>query len=75
MIGYGVDGNLIDEYFQMSNTTCHDSMYKLCKAVIGVFDEVYLRELNVADTVQLLTINEARGFSEIIGIIYCMPWE
>jgi hypothetical protein len=62
MIAYGVDGDVIDEYLRLSKTTCLDSMYKSCEAVIGVFSEVYLRLPNVADFVQLLLINEERGF-------------
>jgi hypothetical protein len=53
MLAYVV-ADLIDEYLRMSETTCLDSMYKFCKAVIVVFSEVYLREPNVYDTSRLL---------------------
>jgi hypothetical protein len=59
-------------YLRMSKTTCLDSMYNFCKAVITVFDTVYFREPNVEDTARLLLINEARGFSGMIGSIDCM---
>ena len=75
MLAYGVSGDLIDEYLRMSETTCLDSMYKFCKAVIAVFGEVYLRQPTAADTAQLLSINEARGFPGMIGSIGCMHWE
>jgi hypothetical protein len=35
MLEYGVDGDLIDEYLQMSETICLDAMYKSCKSVIA----------------------------------------
>jgi hypothetical protein len=47
----------------MSKTTCLESMYKLYKAVIAVFDEIYLREKTVDDTIgRLLSTNETKGF-------------
>jgi hypothetical protein len=60
MLAYGVAGNLIDEYLRMSESTCLESMYKFCKAVIAVFGTVYLREPTVEDTARLLSINEER---------------
>ena len=38
MLAYGVPGDLIDEYVRMSESTCLESLYKFCKAVIVVFD-------------------------------------
>jgi hypothetical protein len=35
MLAYGVAGDLIDEYLRMSESTCLESMYKFCKAVIA----------------------------------------
>ena len=37
MLAYGVPGDLIDEYVRMSESTCLESLYKFCKAVIVVF--------------------------------------
>jgi hypothetical protein len=58
MLVYEVAGDLIDEYLQMSESTCLESMYKFCKVVIAVFGTVYLRELTIEDTARLLSINE-----------------
>jgi hypothetical protein len=44
MLVYGVAGDLMDEYSRMSESTCRESMYKFCRAVIAVFGTVYLRE-------------------------------
>ena len=43
MLAYGVPGDLIDEYVRMSESTCLESLYKFCKAVIVVFGPEYLR--------------------------------
>jgi hypothetical protein len=50
-------------------------MYKFYKTVIAIFSGAYLRETTAYNTAQLLPINEARGFSEIIGSIGFMHWE
>jgi hypothetical protein len=75
MLAYGVAGDLIDEYLRMRETTCLESIYKFCKAVIAVFGTVYLREPTVEDTARLLSVNEGRGFPGMIGSIDCMHWK
>ena len=59
MLAYGVPGDLIDEYIRMSESTCLDSMYRFCKAVIAVFGPEYLREPNEEDTACLLAMCDA----------------
>jgi hypothetical protein len=66
MLAYGLAGDLIDEYFQMSESTCLESMYKFCRAVIAVFGIVYLREPTVEDTGRLLSVNKQKGFPGMI---------
>jgi hypothetical protein len=51
----------------MSESTCHEAMYRFYKDVIAVFGKYYLREPNTKDTARLLSINESRGFPEILG--------
>jgi hypothetical protein len=75
VLAYGVAVDLVDEYMRMSESTCIDSMYNFCRAIILVFDDEYLREPNMEDTQQLLSINEKRGFLGIFGSIDCMYWE
>jgi hypothetical protein len=72
MLDYGVVGDFVDEYMRMSESTCIEAIYNFCRAIIAVFDEVYLRELNLEDTQQLLSINEKRGFPGTLGSIDCM---
>jgi hypothetical protein len=72
MLAYGVAEDLVDEYMRMSESTCIDSMYNFCRAIISVFGEEYLREPNLEDTQRLLYINEKRGFPGMLGSIDCM---
>jgi hypothetical protein len=46
----------------MSESTCHEAMYRFYEDVIEVFGRYYLKEPNTKDTVRLLSINENRGF-------------
>ena len=75
MLAYGIPGDLVDEYFRMSESTCLLSMYSLCKALEAVFGSEYLREPNAADTERLLATNAARGFLGMLGSIDRMYWE
>jgi hypothetical protein len=61
-LAYGVPGDLIDDYIRMSESTCHEAMYRFCEDVIAVFGKYYLRGPNMDDTARLLSINESRGF-------------
>jgi hypothetical protein len=66
---YGVPGDLIDDYMRMSESTCYEAMYRFCEDVIAVFDKYYLREPNMDDIARLLSINESREFSRMLGSI------
>jgi hypothetical protein len=58
----------------MSESTCHEAMYRICEDVIAVFGEYYLREPNMDGTTCLLSINKSRGFPGMLGSIDCMHW-
>ena len=75
MLAYGVAGDLVDEYLRMRESTCLESMYKFCQAVVQVFREEYLREPTMEDTARLLKMNESKRFPGMIGCIDCMHWE
>jgi hypothetical protein len=74
-LAYGVPGDLIDDYIRMSESTSHEAMYRFCEDVIVVFGKYYLRGPNMDDTARLLSINESRGFPEMLGSIDCMHWQ
>jgi hypothetical protein len=67
-LAYGVSGDLIDDYMRMSESTCHEAMYRFCEDVIAVFGKYYLREPNMDDTARLLSINESMGTSRKMDI-------
>jgi hypothetical protein len=69
MLSYGVVGDLIDEYLQLSKSTFLESMYKFRRAVITLFSTVYLREPTIEDITRLMSINKERGFPGMIGSI------
>nr|XP_051221420.1 uncharacterized protein LOC127339637 [Lolium perenne] len=75
MPSYGMAADIFDEYLRIGETTCLETMYRLCQPVIDVFGEYYLREPTVEDTRRFLSINKSRGFSDMIGNIYYMQWE
>ena len=53
----------------MSESTCLESLYKFCKAVIVVFGPEYLREPAAEDTTRLLAMNARRGFPGMLDSI------
>ncbi|KAK1631439.1 hypothetical protein QYE76_005754 [Lolium multiflorum] len=75
MLPCGMTADIFDEYLRMSESTCLESMYRFCRAVIVVFGQHYCREPTVEVTRRLLSINESRGFPGMIGSIDCMHWE
>ncbi|KAL0013442.1 hypothetical protein SO802_000511 [Lithocarpus litseifolius] len=64
MLTYGVSGDLIDEYAQITETTALESLKKFVTAVIDVFYEEYLRKSNNKGIARLLTHGEHRGFRD-----------
>lgn len=75
MLSYGMTVDIVDEYLRMGESTCLESMYRFCQAVIVVFGQYYCRKPTIEDTWRLLSINKSRGFPGMIGIIDCMHWE
>ncbi|XP_010238911.1 uncharacterized protein LOC100831363 [Brachypodium distachyon] len=75
MLSYGVAGDSLNEYLRMCESTCLESMYRFCTAVVQIFGSQYLRAPTAADTAHLLSVNESRGFPRMLGSIDCMHWE
>jgi hypothetical protein len=53
----------------MSESICHEAIYKFCENVIVVFGKYYL---SMGDTARLLSIKKSRGFPRIFDSIDCM---
>ncbi|KAL6516324.1 hypothetical protein OROGR_019629 [Orobanche gracilis] len=75
ILGYGVTGDLFDEYIQIAESTATEAMKRFVKAIISIFGEEYLRRPNEDDVARLLVEAERRGTPEMLGSIDCMHWE
>jgi hypothetical protein len=62
MLAYEIAGDLVDDCMRLSNSTCLESIYRFCKAIVQLFRMVYLRDPNVVDIARLLSIKDSRGF-------------
>ncbi|KAL2541361.1 putative harbinger transposase-derived nuclease [Abeliophyllum distichum] len=67
MLAYGCHADLLDEYVQIGENTAIESLKHFCDAVIGLFEEQYLRKPNKDDIARLLKEGEGRGFAEIVA--------
>ncbi|XP_051196729.2 uncharacterized protein [Lolium perenne] len=63
-----------NDYLRMTESTCTETLYKFCQAIITVFSKDYLRPLRADDIARILQKNAARGFSEILRSIDYMHW-
>ncbi|KAH7525216.1 hypothetical protein FEM48_Zijuj06G0201500 [Ziziphus jujuba var. spinosa] len=57
MLAYGCPTDLLDEYVQIGESTTIESLKRFCDAIIGVFEEQYLRKPNKNDVARLLKEN------------------
>ncbi|XVF67041.1 hypothetical protein PTKIN_Ptkin10aG0089200 [Pterospermum kingtungense] len=58
MLAYGCPTDLLDEYVQIGESTTIESLKHFCDAVIGVFEQQYLRKPNEDDISRLLQEGE-----------------
>jgi hypothetical protein len=75
MISHGVCANFIDHCIKIGESTVIESFRRFVRAVVQVFGGEYLRYPNDHGTARLLTINERRGFSEMLRSVDCMHLE
>ncbi|XP_071683388.1 uncharacterized protein [Lolium perenne] len=73
-LAYGAPPNTANDYLRMGESTCTESLYRLCRAVIAVFAKDYLRAPRADDTTRILQKNAARGFPGMLESIDCMHW-
>ncbi|KAL5719137.1 hypothetical protein ACHQM5_011960 [Ranunculus cassubicifolius] len=75
MLAYGCPADLLDEYIQIGESTAIESLKLFCDAIIGLFEEKYLRRPNKDDIERLLKEGEERGFPGMLGSLDCMHWQ
>lgn len=75
MLAYGCPADLLDEYIQIGESTAIESLKHFCDAIIGLFEEQYLRRPNKDDIERLLKEGEERGFPGMLGSLDCMHWQ
>ncbi|CAH9125673.1 unnamed protein product, partial [Cuscuta epithymum] len=74
MLAYGCSADSLDEYVQIGESTAIECLKKFCDAIIGLFEEQYLRKPNKSDITILLKDGESRGFPGMLGSLDCMHW-
>ncbi|KAL5548699.1 hypothetical protein UlMin_003930 [Ulmus minor] len=75
MLAYGIAADATDEYIKIGESTAIQSLKKICRAVVEVFSEQYLRSPNANDVARLLHISKRRGFPGMLDSLDCMHWK
>ncbi|XP_071704617.1 uncharacterized protein [Rutidosis leptorrhynchoides] len=72
---YGDTPDLFEEYLQMSEWTCRESLMNFCKCIIDLYKDEYMREPTTDDIIRLYDAHEdIHGLPGMIGSIDCMHW-
>ncbi|XP_071687412.1 uncharacterized protein [Rutidosis leptorrhynchoides] len=73
---YGDTPDLFDEYLQMSERTCRESLMNFCKCIIDLYKDEYMREPTTNDIKRLYGAHEdIHGLPGMMESIDCMHWE
>ncbi|XP_026410709.1 uncharacterized protein LOC113305932 [Papaver somniferum] len=64
MLAYGCAADNLDEYVQIGENTAIECLKRFCDAIIGIYEEKYLRKPTETDIAMLLKEGEDRGFPE-----------
>ncbi|XP_051229440.1 uncharacterized protein [Lolium perenne] len=71
-LAYGAPPDTANDYLRMTESTCTETLYRFCRAVVAVFGKDYLRAPRADDTDQILQKNAARGFP---GMLRSIDWD
>ncbi|XP_026451226.1 protein ALP1-like [Papaver somniferum] len=74
MLAYGCAADNLDEYVRIGESTAIECLKRFCDAIIGIYEEKYLRKPTETDIAMLLKEGENRGFPGMIGSLDCMHW-
>ncbi|XP_068323207.1 uncharacterized protein [Pyrus communis] len=67
MLAYASPADAMDDTYGMSESTCLDNLVKLCRTIVQLYKEEYLREPNQEDLDWLIRKAEDCGFPGMIG--------
>ncbi|KAE9050532.1 hypothetical protein PR001_g2293 [Phytophthora rubi] len=74
VLAYASSFDVIDENWEMSESTVKNCVRHFCEAVIAVFSPEYFRPPTPSSISELLEENAKRGFVGMVGSIDCMHW-
>jgi hypothetical protein len=74
MHAYIVSTDILDYYVTMGERIIIKSLKHFVKFVVYIFGDDYLRASNAQETARLMTMNNVRRFSCMLGCIDCMYW-
>nr|GEV91738.1 protein ALP1-like isoform X1 [Tanacetum cinerariifolium] len=75
-LAYGVNGNFLDEYMQISERSSRMDLDHLFEAVMEIYGPEFLRKPTVTDIEKLYWHHEEKhGFSWMLGSLDCTDWE
>jgi hypothetical protein len=72
MLAYGGPADFLDEGLRMGESTVLKTVKEFITTVIKVFGDEFLRPPSESDLHNILSVNEARGFPDMIESIDCM---
>ncbi|GAB2287602.1 hypothetical protein Dimus_037941 [Dionaea muscipula] len=62
VMAYDMPADAVDEYVRIGESTTVKALQRFCRAIVGVYEEEYLRSPNEADISRFLREGERRGF-------------
>ena len=75
MIGYGVPFDVTVEYTKAAKNTTMKSMKRFVRVIRVVYEKQYLQQPIQDDLKKQISINKARGWPSIFGLIDCMQYQ
>nr|GEX49187.1 hypothetical protein [Tanacetum cinerariifolium] len=75
-LAYGLNGNFLAEYMQISERSSRMALDHFCEAVIEIYGPEFLRKPTVTDIEKLYQHHEEKHvFPGMLGILDCTDWE
>ncbi|KAK9225992.1 hypothetical protein WN943_011038 [Citrus x changshan-huyou] len=75
MLADGMPADATNEYIKIGESTTIESLKRLCRAIVEVVVEQYLRSPNANDVARLLHDGKEHGFPGMLGSLDCMHWK